>query len=78
MSEKNLVYYETSAKDSTNVQEMFLGVARNITENKQNHHKGGNINKVEGGTRLKSVNEDKKEASRYQNCQCWSMINIID
>ncbi len=44
VQEKNLLYFETSAKNSTNVQDMFLGVAKSITENKQNH-KGSNNNK---------------------------------
>ena len=31
VEENNLLYYETSAKNSTNVQEMFIGVAKIIT-----------------------------------------------
>ena len=50
MEENNLLYYETSAKNSTNVQEMFIGVAKIITEKKQSQKNGG---QDKGGSRLK-------------------------
>ena len=42
VNEKNLHYYETSAKTGQNVSDMFIGIAQHLTENKvQGKNRGG-------------------------------------
>lgn len=63
---KKLHYFETSAKNSTNVSEMFVNVAQTLTEKKVSGSKVPVGNEGSGGTRLENNLEEKPSGK----CSC--------
>ena len=68
-SNGNILYYETSAKNSTNLADTFQGVAREIVRLKQTLDESSLQNPAQRGTPLKPDTETtpRPDAS---TCQC--------
>ena len=54
VEEKKLHYYETSAKTATNVSDMFVGIAKHLTDNKMQGKSQPDRNQGQGGRKLES------------------------
>lgn len=66
VQDKNLLYYETSAKSGLNVREMFIGVATTLTEKSPNIP----LDRRNPGVTLEKTVQEQEGYNWRKNCYC--------
>lgn len=66
VQDKNLLYFETSAKSGLNVREMFIGVATTLTEKSPT----AGVDKRNHGTTLEKTVQEQEGYNWRRNCYC--------